>query len=834
MQLYPYEQQHINILREAAPECMVLLKSDGSFPLAEPGKIALYGSGARNTIKGGTGSGDVNVRHFTTIEEGLESAGFTITTKTWLDSYGEVREKAHQDFVKKIKVKAKEKGIPAILLGMGAVMPEPEYELPLEGEGSTAVYVLARISGEGADREDVSGDFRLTKTEVRDILALSRQYEKFLLVLNVGGVVDLSPVMKIGNILLLSQAGMTIGDSFADVLLGKAFPSGKLASTWIGQEKEYAVEDFGEQDDTRYREGIYVGYRFFDTVNQIPLFPFGYGLGYTEFAITVSDVLLEKTKVTVKAVVENTGAADGKEVVQLYVSVPSQKLDQPYQTLAAFVKTKKLGAGEKQEISLEFSMEELASFYTAQSAEILESGDYILRVGNSSQNTTVCGVIRLEEEIVVSRLKHVGGDPDFEDWKPDQKLLDSRREKEFAEKEIREGRIPVLIMAADAYQMPKQKDEQPKDEELLELLDSMSDSELARLCIGGYQEEGSKSIIGNAGFAVAGSAGETTRHYEGREIPALVMADGPAGLRISRQYGVDEQGIYALEDTVPAAFLDYIDEQVLALFGKDKEEAPRSGKVCDQYCSAIPVGTALAQSWNIELCEKCADLVGNEMERFGIHLWLAPALNIHRSPLCGRNFEYYSEDPLISGKMAAAITRGVQKHPGCGVTMKHFVCNNQETNRFHSNSIVSERALRDIYMRGFKIAVQESQPHAVMTSYNLLNGEHTSQRQDIIQQVLRGEWGFEGMVMSDWVTPGIPTGPAQKYPYACASGSIKAGNDIMMPGGAKDHEDLMEAVSNPEHPYHITRENLKECAYRVAAMARKLHNIRLREGSRNF
>ncbi len=830
MQLHQYEKEHIDILRKAAPECMVLLKSDGSFPMKNPGKIALYGSGARNTIKGGTGSGDVNVRHFTTIEEGLENAGFTITTRSWLDSYEEVRKNAHQNFVKKIKETAKEKGVPAILLGMGAVMPEPEYELPLDGDGDTAIYVLARISGEGSDREDRCGDFRLTETEVRDILALSGQYEKFLLVLNTGGVVDLSPVMEVKNILLLSQTGMTIGDSFADVLLGKSYPSGKLASTWTGQGNDRLPGDFGEQDDTRYREGIYVGYRYFDTVDQEPLFPFGYGLGYTTFTIKEPKVFLDKTEVTVKVTVKNTGASSGKEVVQLYVSVPSGKLDQPYQTLAAFVKTGELKPGETKNAVLSFSMEELSYFDTEQSAEILEAGNYVLRVGNSSRNTEVCGVIRLTEEIVVSRLSHVGGEPDFEDWKPEPEVLKSRREKDALDEKIRENKIPVLTLRADSCQLQDDKeakraeltkDSVEKDEELLELLDAMSDSELAYLCIGGYREEGSKSVIGNAGCAVAGSAGETTRRYEDQGIPALVMADGPAGLRLSRQYGVDDQGVYAAGDTVPAAFLDYIDEQVLALFGKDKEEAPRSGKIYDQYCSAIPVGTALAQSWNVELCESCADLVGSEMERFKVHLWLAPALNIHRSALCGRNFEYYSEDPLLSGKMAAAITRGVQKHTGCGVTIKHFVCNNQETNRFHSNSIVSERALRDIYMKGFQIAVQEAQPHAVMTSYNLLNGEHTSQRADIIKQVLRQEWGFEGIVMSDWVTPGIPTGQTYKYPYACASGSIKAGNDIMMPGGAGDHADLMEALSNPEHPYPITREDLKECAYRVGAMARR-------------
>lgn len=814
MQLYPYEQEHIETLRKIAPECMVLLKSDGSFPLKQPETIALYGSGARNTIKGGTGSGDVNVRHFTTIEEGLEKAGFSISTKSWLDAYEEVHKNVHKTFVNSIKEEAKEKGIPAIMLGMGAVMPEPEYEIPLEGAGDTAIYVLARVSGEGSDRRVVPGDFQLTETEIRDIYAISRQYEKFLLVLNVGGVIDLNPVTEIKNILLLSQVGMTIGDSFADVLLGKSYPSGKLTATWAGWEDYCQIGNFGKEDDTRYKEGIYVGYRYFDTVQKTPLYPFGYGISYTTFSIQKPEVSVSKTKISVKAVVKNTGDREGREIVQLYVSVPSERLDQPFQKLAAFSKTKELGAGETQEVALEFFMEDLVSFDAERCAYILEAGDYVLRIGNSSRNTEICGVIRLAAETIVEEVRHAGGEADFIDWIPEIK-------QSMPEQEIQDRRIPVFALSREDFQKKEKYTAPEKDKELLELLDTMSDSELAYLCIGGFKEKGSDSIIGNAGMGVAGSAGETTRRYIERGIPNLIMADGPAGLRLSRQYRIDKQGVHPVGDEVPASMLDFIDDQTRAMFARTKKtETQETGEIHDQYCSAIPVGVALAQSWNLELCEQCGNLVGEEMDRFGVHLWLAPALNIHRSPLCGRNFEYYSEDPLISGKMAAAITKGVQSHSGCGVSVKHFACNNQETNRFHSNSIVSERALRDIYLRGFQIVVREAHPHTVMTSYNLLNGEHTSQRVDLIKQVLREEWGFRGIVMSDWVISGIGTGLKNKYPYACASGSIKAGNDIMMPGGEKDHADLMSALSEPEHPYHITREELKECAYRVCEIAK--------------
>ncbi len=817
MDLNEYEVKHMELLRKLAPECMVLLKSDGTFPLAESEKVALYGSGARDTIKGGTGSGDVNVRHFSTVEEGLENAGFTVTTKGWLEAYDQVREKAHASFVEGIKAKAKEMGVPAIMLGMGAVMPEPEYDLPMDGEGDLAVYVLGRISGEGSDRNPAPGDFELTKSEIRDILAARKKYQKFLLVLNVGGVVDLSPVMEVENILLLSQTGMTIGDSLADVLLGKAYPSGKLASTWAKWEDYCKVGEFAQMDDTRYKEGIYVGYRYFDTVDKTPMFPFGYGLGYTTFQVTGIQTEVSGTKVEVQAVVQNTGKALGKEVVQLYVSVPSGKLDQPHQSLAAFGKTKELAPGEEEQVTLTFALEELASFDSDTACQVLEAGDYVLRLGTSSRDTHVCGVVRLEDPIQVRQLSHIGGQPDFEDWKP----TGNPYQPQGQQQEI--SAAPVFSVKGTDFvpkAVPGSMEIQPQTKEFVE---SLSDEELAYICLGGFQDEGSKSFVGNAGMRVVGAAGETTGRFEDRGLPVIVMADGPAGLRLNKDYGKDENGVFPLDMSLPAGFAEFMDEDMLASLGSmGQQQSQRKGEVLHQYCSAMPIGTALAQSWNLELCRQCGDMIGEEMERFGVHLWLAPALNIHRLPLCGRNFEYYSEDPLISGKITAALTQGVQSHPGRGTTIKHFACNNQETNRMLSNSIVSERALRDLYLKGFQIAVEESQPHALMTSYNLLNGEHTSQRRDLIMTCLRGEWGFQGLVMTDWVVSAMAGAMKTKYSPACASGSIKAGNDILMPGSPIDYKDLMNALNNPDSAYPITHEDLVECAQRIVQTAKNL------------
>jgi len=818
MNIQAYEIDHMERVRRLAPECMVLLKSDGSFPLEVPAKLALYGNGSRRTIKGGTGSGDVNVRAYTTVEQGLEKAGFDITTSAWLDAYDAVWEEEYKAFRAGLKAKIAAEGMSGLLETLGVAMPEPEYNIPLEGEGDTAVYVLARNSGEGADRQAKTGDLKLSAAEIRDILKLAEQYPKFLLVLNVGGVVDLSPVVEqVKNILILSQLGMSVGDAFADVLLGKAYPSGKLASTWAAWEDYCKVGDFGELDDTRYREGIYVGYRYFDTVGNQPLFPFGFGLSYSTFTIVPGQPALQGTKVTVPVTVKNTGAHRGKEVVQLYVSVPEGKLDQPYQGLAAFGKTRELAPGESENMDICFEMESLASYDAESSCRILEAGNYILRLGNSSRSTESVGIVGLEETVEVERVSHVGGSPDFEDWKPEGT---KRGQGSLAILEVQGTlRLSASSFTRLIHTAPK------VDEKALALAKTLTDSELAYLCTGVFVDEDIKGRIDNAGVTVAGAVGETTTMFRDKGIPNLVMSDGPAGLRLSRQYGLDEQGAYPLEAEEQEAFKELLPEALLAiLLGIYPAAAGqnRNGEIREQNCTAIPVGTALAQSWNPEVCQECGDIVGEEMKRFGVHLWLAPAMNIHRNPLCGRNFEYFSEDPLISGKMAVGIIFGAQKHQGCGATVKHFVCNNQETNRFNSNSAVSERALRDIYLRGFEIAIKEAAPLAVMSSYNLLNGEHTSQRHDLMETVLREEWGFDGIVMSDWVAASESAANDKKYPRACASGSIAAGNDIMMPGGRKHHEDLMSALNNKAATYPLTRADLEKCAARMISMAWKL------------
>ncbi len=802
-QLLDYERQHLEQLRALAPECTLFLKRSGKLPLPGPCEIALYGSGARHTVKGGTGSGEVNSRSFLNIEESLSQAGFQILTKDWLDRYDAVRKDAYAAFLKKVKADARKHHTSPLIEGMGAVMPEPEYEIPLEQRCNTAVYVLSRISGEGSDRKIVPGDVLLSESEKRDILALQEMYPVFLLVLNVGGPVDLSPVVQdVDDILLLSQLGVQTGAVLSDILLGEAYPSGKLTTSWVRSGDICPQAEFGGKEETHYREGIYVGYRYYDAAHVKPLFPFGFGLGYTDFRLEPGTVALAGEQVTVSAQVRNTGAFSGKEVVQLYLSSPWGALDQPMQALAAYGKTRELAPGESCRMELSFRISDLASFDEARSAYVLEKGDYVLRCGNSSRKSKPMALLRLTHEVVTLQAKDLLGRPDFSDWKPE------------GPEPVPEG-LPVYVLDAESIPARTVSDTQSLRPD--PMVQALTDAELVFLNIGGFKLKDRSSVVGDSGSAIPGTAGETTSQLKAKGFPAIIMADGPAGVRLARDYYEDKKGAHSLSSAMLPTMIDLLPAPVRSAMRKQKK-LPKGAQVKHRYATAIPIGTAIAQSFSLSLAESCGDIVGDEMERFGIHLWLAPALNIHRSILCGRNFEYFSEDPLVSGLTAAAITRGVQKHPGRGVTIKHFAANNQETNRYNNNSHVSQRALREIYLKGFGLCVRESQPCAVMTSYNLINGVHTSENRELTEDILRREFGFQGIVMTDWVVGGSLMYNSKRYPMPNAGKVALAGGDLFMPGSKADYDRCMAMLRSGELP----RYQLELNATRVLHMARRL------------
>ena len=796
-----YTLEHIKKLAPHLSECTLFLKRDSSFPLTQPGTIAAYGNGIRHTVKGGTGSGDVYSKYFITIEEGLKNSGFTIATDKWLDKYDELLKKSRKTWIKSIKKEAKREKVLAPVYAMGAVMPIPEYDLPLDFECESAIYVVTRISGEGSDRKLVSGDVKLTNSEIRDILELNNRYEKFMLVINAGGYIDLSPVLEVRNILVLSELGVEIGQCLADILLGKANPSGKLSATWAKVE-DYPYPMEFDKNDTKYIEGRYVGYRYFDTFKVKPLFPFGFGLSYSSFELSNYQVSNYRDGFTVKVDVTNTSEFIGKEVVELYVSSPN---DDIYQSLVGFNKTTALNPNEKVTLNIYFELNQLARFDTNRALYYLEKGTYVLRMGNSSDNTIpICNIV-LDEEVILKRTNLLFKENDNAAILSHEVL----KEKNY--------KVPTINLSKKDITIHHYK---KKEIVIPEEIEKLTNKQLALLGCGRYSR-GLSSIVGGAGVNVPGAAGQTSLVLKELTDKDIVMADGPAGLRIAPQYIIKRNKPVSIgKNQVALDVIDFL-PSFLAFFAKKtflKEKKVRNEKkIHYQYTTALPIGTAIAQSWNKQFAFVCGDIVGEEMERFNVDLWLAPALNIHRHILCGRNFEYYSEDPYLSGTFASMLTKGVESHKGKGVTIKHYVGNNQETNRYTSNSIIDERTLREIYLRGFEICINDAHPKAIMSSYNLVNGIHTSESRRLIDGFIYQENGYEGIVMTDWVVRTMES-KNNKYRYPITSKVISSSHTLFMPGSKKDMEELLEAL-NKNKALQMT---LKESATRLYILAKEM------------
>ncbi len=805
MELEQYEIEHLSKVREGLCECMVLLKKDGNFPLEKPCKLAAYGNGIRHSVKGGTGSGEVNAHVTVNIEQGLKEAGFEIVNDNWLDFYNEQMKKAKNEFRKQVKKEAKESGMHVLMYALGSTMSEFEYEHPLNYSAEAAIYVLSRVSGEGKDRKAIKGDFYLTDSEVRDILDLNEKYEKFMLVLNTGGPVDLSPVKDVKNILILSQLGSQMGNALTDVLLGKSVPSGKLTTTWSSFEDYCPQIDLSDYDDAYYKEGVYVGYRYFDTLNKKALFPFGYGLSYSEFEIGKPSININKNIISISAVIKNIGDFEGKEVVQAYLTSPVKKLDKPWQELVGFAKTKQLKKNKTDTVKTEFDICDFASYSEENSSYILESGQYILRFGTSSIDNDPIAILNLKKDVCTKRVRPIINKINFD-------------EKKYPRADKNEDLSNVPIYELDLSSVKTEEFEYDKEIETPEEVSKLNDEELAYLCVGSFSK-GIMSVVGNASKSVAGAAGETTGKLINKGVKPLIMADGPAGLRLSRDYFIDRKGVHAIGGgMIPENVLDALNPilKKLVLFFVGNKNPGKGIEIKHQHCTALPIGTAIAQSWNVEYARELGKIVGEEMEKFGIDLWLAPALNIHRSVLCGRNFEYFSEDPLISGKMAAAITKGVQSIKNKGVTIKHYAANNQELNRYFNNSIMSERALREIYLKGFSICIKEADPLALMTSYNLINNVHTAENKNLIEDYLRTENGFNGIVMTDWIIRMNNFGT--KHEITRSDRVVLAGNDIFMPGRKKDFNNIINALRDGR----LSRKQLEADAARVYMMCKKL------------
>ncbi len=811
------ERRHAAIARRAAAEGIVLLENDGVLPLKAGSKLALYGLGARYTVKGGTGSGSVNNRYNISIEQGLLNAGLEITSKAWLDDLDRRQAEAREKWMQEIYAKSTP-GDPESLQKefYSHRMPAVEGGAISGGDCDTAVYVISRNAGEGADRKYEKGDYLISDAETRDLDNIAKAYRNVIVVMNVGGVTDLSFMdrVRVSALIMLSQPGMEGGNALADVMTGKTPFSGRLTDSWpmhyedIPDSMHFSHND-GNVIREYYKEDIYVGYRYFDSFGVKPRYPFGYGLSLTTFEEKVEQVRAENGELKAEVTIRNTGSRNGRQVVQLYASCPAGLRKKEMKRLIGFAKTAELAPGAKETLTVTVPLRLLASYHTGQASWYLDRGAYTVLLSTDGIRLQAVAALQLQETVFLHETGNILPLQDaLKTLVPDEKKEEAW-EKAFAE-EVRERQLPVLPLEKQLDGIRGQLIPQviPKDEtdrEAEKIVSELSDEQKAALCVGRIKS-GPAEYIGNAGVQVPGAAGETASVLEEKYgIRGAIMADGPAGLRLQQHFQCDPETGKLWEP-------DRYSQMESWFFGKEFRQDKNIDRY--QFASAVPVGTLLAQTFNVDTVREVGELIGDEMQELGVEIWLAPGMNIHRNPLCGRNFEYYSEDPLIAGRMAAAVTKGVQSRKNCIVTIKHFACNNQEENRRGVSSVVSERALREIYLLGFELAVREAQPGAIMTSYNKINGVHTANSRDLCDVTARGQWGFRGIIMTDWTTTNFDGG-------ASAAKCVAAGNDITMPGLLSDIREILDAVHRTGDQ-SLEKKQLNASAERVVACALRL------------
>ena len=786
-------KEHIALSRKAASEGMVLLKNEGQIlPLKKGAKIALFGKGTIDYVKGGGGSGDVTVAYIRNIYEGLKIK----------ESEGKVSlfHELAAFYEKNIKEQFAQGAQPGM-----TVEPQVPEELVEKAKAfaDTAVVSICRFSGEGWDRHvkltdesaldggyDVvegeaqqrelsdsvfeDSDYYLTQAEKTMVEVVVDNFKNVIVVLNVGGMVDtlwFKDESRIQASLLALQGGIEGGLAMADVLCGDVNPSGKLVDTYARDLKDYpSTAGFHESATyVNYTEDIYVGYRYFETIPGAAdkvVYPFGYGLSYTQFNVSVNKTEQKDNTILATVVVENTGKTAGKEVVQLYYSAPQGKLGKPAKVLGAYQKTGLLQPGEAQTVELSMPVAQMASYddlgKVCKSAYVLEPGIYKFYVGTSVRDVVETAyAYEVTDVIVTMQLTEQGAPHRL----PERMLSDGTLEKLPMDEPVEEPGLDRLsiqetdgvvprVVGVPAYFLwgDKKPAEKPQlsmvaegKMSLEEFMDQLSDEDMIHL-LGGQPNTGVANTWGMGNLPAYG-------------IPNVMTADGPAGLRIQPQCGINT--------------------------------------------TAWPCATLLASTFDPEVIEAVGAAGALEVKENNIGLWLTPGVNIHRSPLCGRNFEYYSEDPYVTGKTGAAMVKGIQSRH-IGASVKHFCCNNKETNRKDSDSRVSERALREIYLKAFEMIVKEANPYTIMSSYNLVNGVQASENKELLTNILRGEWGFEGMVTTDWWTQG------EHYR------ETKAGNDIKMACG------FPERVKEALEKGYISREEIRTSVGRILQMILKL------------
>lgn len=748
---------------------IVMLKNDGALPLKQGGTAAVFGRIQLHYYKSGTGSGGmVNVSKVIGITDGLLDAGYKLDEQL-LNAYREWDEQNPFDYGE----------------GWGGE-PWSQKEMPLTDElvggaasrADAAIVIIGRTAGEEMDNKLEKGAFLLSDLEEDMLRRVTSAFDKTVVLLNTGGLIDMSFMDRypVSAVMYVWQGGMVGGAGTAAVLTGEVSPSGKLPDTIAYEISDYPSDKFfGSGDMDCYGEDIYVGYRYFETFAKDRVrFPFGFGMSYTSFDITASDFKLDGNKVTGSVNVKNTGSTPGREVVQIYCSAPQGKLGKPARVLCGFDKTRALQPGESQTLSFEIPLESVASYDDSgvtghKSAWILEQGGYVFYAGADVRSASEAYSLTLPETVVrqcksalgpltaFKRMVNSSGKPEFEDVPLTGEAFPHDHAKLPAE-------IPQTgdrgIRLADVVNGKNT---------LEEFTAQLTDYDLS--CI--IRGEGMGSPKVTAGTAAAFGGVSDTLTALG--IPCACCDDGPSGMRLD----------------------------------------------CGTKAFSLPNGTLLASTFDRPLMTELFTFMGLEMHTNQVDCLLGPGMNIHRHPLNGRNFEYFSEDPYLTGEMASAELAGLHS-TGAEGTIKHFCGNNRETRRHFLDSVISERALREIYLRGFENAVKKGGAKSVMTTYGQVNGVWTAGNYDLVTGILRDDWGFDGFTMTDWWANINRRGKApDKSDFAAMA---MAQNDVYMvtADGAACNDNTLDSLKSGE----LTRGELQRNAMNILRFLTTTHAMK--------
>lgn len=720
------------LLRRAAADGAVLLENDGVLPLGENTKIALFGvTGYESHYVGYGSGGDVNNPYAISFSQGIENCD-----KLSLDS--ELADK-YKNWLEKNPINH----------GFWGHWPFYFPEMPLDiqsvksarDSADVAVVVIGRSSGEDRDCKLKKGSWFLADDEEAMLRNVTAEFDRVILLLNIGGIMDMSILEKykekFGAVMIVWQGGMESGNAAADLLCGNVNPSGRLTDTIAKHYEDYpSSANFGGDKFNEYKEDIYVGYRYFETfAKENVLYPFGYGIGYTDFELEMLKAEKADGGFEFNVKVKNIGNSDGREVVQLYLGKPCGKLGNPEMCLISFGKTETLKSGETETVKLSTDMYQLSSYDEQASAYIIEKGRYEFFVGKNVRDCKSVYAFEQENDEVFSRCIQAAAPIEkFDAIKAEEKdgkrVVGSRtvRPREYSLKDRILENLPKAVDRTGNVGI-KLSDVKSGRFTVKEFVAQLDNDELEAISRGDYVMNSPLGTEGNA--AVYGGVLESLRH---KGVEPVTTTDGPSGIRLKTS------------------------------------------------CSLMPIGTLFACSFDTQLVQEVYSAIAKEMKDRGSDVLLAPGMNIHRNPLCGRNFEYYSEDPYLTGKIAAAAVMGIQSQGGSACP-KHFACNNQERRRNMNDSRLSERALREIYLRGFEICIKEARPKNIMTSYNRINSVYGHYNYDLCTTILRGEWDYEGNVMTDWW---MKSEASHEFPQIRDQAyRVRAQVDLLMPGGGR-------------------------------------------------